>query len=1299
MIMKNYISKFYLLLILFFSISFINVNGQKTLSQARVYVNPGHGGWGSNDRPMATINYAVKDTLGFFETNTDLWKGISLRDELIKAGVGFVKMSRTQNGVVVEGDAQTTPNDKYREGDVVSGITQIVSLSTICMDVETNNMDYFLSIHSNAATEGTSTNYPLLLYRGTDAAPGNGLTNAKQMALDAWKYIVNNGVTYYSHYTLPTQNNVRGDITFYGSSSTFNGYTGYLGVLKHGADGFLSEGCFHTYQPERHRLLNKDYCRQEGVRYSRAIRAWFGDTSSKTTGDIMGTVKDKYERLEHTLYKYAENSVDAHYPLNNMKVVLKNAGGTIVGEYTTDNEYNGIYVFSDLVPGNYTLVYDFPSTDYIPATKQVEVKANETTFVNQLVTDQATPPPYPFKDAYYPTPVQPGDIAAPSMFEFEKEYDLLDIEALRDLTIRRAILKNNKYYVLAVTATKTPKLLVINPTTGELIKEMSTVGVVSEGYNGKEMLFVLSDIAFTTDGVLIGTNSTVVGKESNAFQTASFYVYKWEATETTALEDVDPIQIAMLPTNTSESLAAAGNNNSNLMANSIAVKGNINDFYLYFDSHAGNDWLNYNLRLVSWRFIDGVLKATQWTDNNKTYRAPDFGPTHRLTYSPFGDVKTEEENAQLHRFVIDGTLTKPIEFRLSWTANSTVEVAKMDNDLPVASSGLNFLRYLDKVYMTTAVCEKVGDKYEYKAYLYDVTKGIDKAVKIGTTESVITEYPVIDYMATAGVVNGANISMYLLVGNNIVKYKTKPIVATPIARIFASQLKSGKTESGFNIEYVLNGVAESVNLILQDKDTDAKVKMIPLTGFNVGLNSVEIPLTEIPEEGEFTWSIQVKGSNIPKFVKISDDSAPYRFFGPRGVAIDNSPESPYFGRVYVTNTANGATDTRETSKGIYILDANGTDITSQGNAAHTGGIAWATAAGESPRKVAVAKDGRVFVSDYSLTNSGIYYMNPETFEMASIFTGATREATYGKLSVGSTYVGGRTGGISVWGEGANTVLYGVDRSVAEATTWWKNVNSYKIGDATTWTKAPTTAGRSSSYFGNDNTSIVAVENGYWGAQFRGEGSENAGNPMMFYYNATENKPMFNTFQGWGKVGASENGGMALNHREKLIALAFNKGVAIFNLEMNGNTPIVTEKFVSNFNSSTITYDDFEFDYAGNLYGISYGGKIMTVWAMPTDNNESTTPAQRSMLLTQLTSSIPTVKTLDVKVYPNLVRDYCIVESAVAIQTIDVYTNTGVLVDRINGNALNSVTINTGHYAKGVYLIRVNNEKTVKIVKN
>ena len=204
------------------------------LSEARIYINPGHGGWGPNDRPMATINYAQMDTLGFFETNTNLIKGMALREELVKAGARYVRMSRTVNGVVAADDEHKTENDKYIETQPgESGTQQLVTLSVICQDVEANNMDYFISIHSNAATEGSSTNYPLILYRGTDSESGNGLTNARDMARAAWPYVNKNEVTYKSYYTGENDNNSRGDISFYGSSSSNSmGYTGYLGVLK-----------------------------------------------------------------------------------------------------------------------------------------------------------------------------------------------------------------------------------------------------------------------------------------------------------------------------------------------------------------------------------------------------------------------------------------------------------------------------------------------------------------------------------------------------------------------------------------------------------------------------------------------------------------------------------------------------------------------------------------------------------------------------------------------------------------------------------------------------------------------------------------------------------------------------------------------------------------------------------------------------------------------------------------------------------------------------------------------------------
>lgn len=349
------------------------------LSAARVYINPGHGSWCANCRPMATIPYpnlsstGMPDTLGFYESNTNLWKGLYLRDKLQEAGGYTVLMSRTANGPA---GSTSTANNQYNK-----------KLSEICAEVDDNNIDYFISIHSNAATEGTNTNYPIILYRGTDSS--DKVPGSKARANASWdrlKEINTSGFEYYTSYT--NSRNVRGDISFYNSSSSY----GYLGALKHSAPGFLSEGYFHTYQPARHRALNPDWCCQEGLRYFRGIVDYFG-TAKDTKGYIMGAVRTKEKSIENSLYKYNSKTNDKYAPIHGAKIVLRNASGEVIKTdcyhyvkrmltnqdyYTTDNNYNGVFVFENLAPGNYTL--SVHANGYKDYSQSITVTANATTY-------------------------------------------------------------------------------------------------------------------------------------------------------------------------------------------------------------------------------------------------------------------------------------------------------------------------------------------------------------------------------------------------------------------------------------------------------------------------------------------------------------------------------------------------------------------------------------------------------------------------------------------------------------------------------------------------------------------------------------------------------------------------------------------------------------------------------------------------------------------------------------------------------------------------------------------------------
>ena len=366
---------------------------------AKIYVNAGHGSWNTaNCRNMRTINYqSYGDTLGFWESNTNMWKCYALQEKLIAAG-HTVKMSRTQSGGT----------------SMQNGSTCDKKLSVIAMESENWGSDYFISVHSNAAATddygNAYVNYPSYFFRGTMNRPTYNpyVKNSDKMAIAAWPYmfIVHDNKMEYNSYWSMTNPGIYGDITQMGSQSTVNGYTGYFGVLKHGDPGYLVEGYFHVYSPARHRAMNPDWCRQEGIRHYRGIQAWYGNPNKDTKGYIMGYIRTKEKTLTHNFYKPKSGTNDVYHPINGAKVVLRNSKNEVIKTdcyhhvarmlknqdyYTTDHQYNGVFVFENLVPGEYTMyVHASGYKDYV---EKITVKADETSYTEIFLTSgQGTEP-------------------------------------------------------------------------------------------------------------------------------------------------------------------------------------------------------------------------------------------------------------------------------------------------------------------------------------------------------------------------------------------------------------------------------------------------------------------------------------------------------------------------------------------------------------------------------------------------------------------------------------------------------------------------------------------------------------------------------------------------------------------------------------------------------------------------------------------------------------------------------------------------------------------------------------------
>ncbi len=351
--------------------------GAADMTGKKVYINPGHGGYWNggtieqevdangnvvtprkgNDRFVATIPYPTESEAGFWESKSNLVKGLEL-ERLLKAAGAEVKMSRTQNR---EEDDKDLKSIGLEANDYLGAAA-----------ASNPNNVAFISIHSNALGSNGGVNYFLNLYNMDNDGLGKNATYmalGQSMATNSASLLMDNEITVWS----PSAPKIWED-------QKFLGYT--LGVLRHlNVPGFLVEGSFHDYQPETHRLMNDDYCKLAAYNMYRYFCEYFQADKPKT-GVIAGAVKDDQKIIKEKNFKnWVKGTHDRFHPINGAKVTLLDASGNTLQTYTTDQMYNGVYVFWNVAPGSYKVKME--ATGYEAQTIDVTVVASE-------ITDQVT---------------------------------------------------------------------------------------------------------------------------------------------------------------------------------------------------------------------------------------------------------------------------------------------------------------------------------------------------------------------------------------------------------------------------------------------------------------------------------------------------------------------------------------------------------------------------------------------------------------------------------------------------------------------------------------------------------------------------------------------------------------------------------------------------------------------------------------------------------------------------------------------------------------------------------------------
>ena len=1188
--------------------------------ELKIYINPGHGSWGPNNRHMATIGHSPisttdPDTTDFFESNTNLVKCLAIFHRLCDYGLkndsrnGLdltqnVVMSRVKNGpypyeYIYEYKEITDSIDPWGNQAIDTVLVQNPdnynaynrTLSEIATEVETFGADMMISVHSNAATDGNTVNYLYFAYDGYGSdTDKNAISTA--MSLCGWNHRILERHTMWTHYdytmTATDVANGKGKI---GAQK--------LGVMNHSVPGYLVEGYFHTYQPARHKAMNFDVDHIEGLTYARGVADYYGLTK-ETTGDIYGVVRDHHDKFSDDLYSPNASTYDVYRPLNGVEVTLWQ-GETEVAKVTTDVNYNGAFVFKDLTPGDYTVT--FSHADYMAdsvwtsdaaseepaAALAVTVNAAEVTYPTAFIENKAYTPPTTVYVNYPDSTAGKGYTVFPQYETKATAYDLLATQ-LEGKTVRRQLLREDRLYVLALDASNEPYVYVAD-LAGDSIITLGTTAAAGDIYK-------ISDIALTADGYLVGIN-----KANQAYGgTMNINGYKWENNES----GVPTGELSVWWTNN-----FAGNWSNGIGGESMIYSGTLaSGKMIYTGTTTGTGG---NTRLVICTISDGNYLGYMRNNQDGTYIKTGYlGETYEMTLSPRADDQIIFNSAQV----------QPFEIKLNETDTKapTILAHLSEGLLEAASTGEHYFKYADRDFM---VAPAVADGNVTGIKMLDITDGLASATEIAIeAEFDATAYTYVSAhgelaltLSTDELTTGATIELFLAVDGKVTKFEeyddyTTVSPETGTANPYAYALKSEFANNKLSISYSLNAAAADVNIYVKD-ESDGVVATYAAGELVAGAHTAEIETGEL-EEGTYTWEIEVAGAEKTAV----ETFASYRFYHPRGVDVDNNMESPSFGNIYVTegmtssSTTYHSNTTNSGGLGLYAFNAAVEPIINEatGKYGFTGGWTLNQKIGSSNgadlARVRVAEDGRLFVT--RMSNAGNYIMYAPSFEdlaanntFTSLFDGLTLDtSTYKYSDASGNFMAAANLGFDIKGSGEDLKMIALS---ANSNLWsfvysGGSTDEYALGNATSLpvpTNVPALTGK---YTIAPQCTNVEYDDrgGIWYCQMRQTPTE--AQPGLVYIDKDGNEKYKDLIaRGGGGVRVSPDG------TRIAIAIGYNSGTRYFGIYdlvwAEDGTPALNMEYKIDHGIGRQVYD-IAWDLAGNIYICGNSGEYMKAFALP-----------------------------------------------------------------------------------------------------
>jgi hypothetical protein len=218
----------------------------------------------------------------------------------------------------------------------------------------------------------------------------------------------------------------------------------------------------------------------------------------------------------------------------------------------------------------------------------------------------------------------------------------------------------------------------------------------------------------------------------------------------------------------------------------------------------------------------------------------------------------------------------------------------------------------------------------------------------------------------------------------------------PTCAVKATPYATCLTNNGSSITFRLNEAADNVKIVYNGDTVTNDLGA-------VGAGLTNVPLSIV---GNYKILVSKQGSGA-----IAQIGPSIPFNVPRGVAVNNNPADPNFGRVYVANAGAGTK-----GDGIYAYYSDLTDIFGTNRTAGYGG--FTNSASASPMRLTVGPDGKVYICDWTDLSGNLIVTDPDVtsyqYVLKPLETNPVTLAI-GTIPVGSVNTHGSVYGAAVTG--------------------------------------------------------------------------------------------------------------------------------------------------------------------------------------------------------------------------------------------------------------------------------------------